>query len=449
MYTAPGRIERAKSFARISRKRKRPDTILPPPAYVYQRTNEPNFNILNGILLYPELVFALAAALPVKDLISLYAISKDFHTIIDSRFTTVILNQAYTKAIESAKTFQFRCYAHLCRRDPAARIPHPNIKMAERKIARRIPSFRWLQMVLHREKVIHELVTVFAEDGIPLPFRCKLALKRLWFLLDIPDNVRRIGYVHNKRTLSELDIYFSACFFTKLDMFLNDPTSCEKRDVMRKLLMSQRSFTTILRVLKREIWTTRFDVMREWVRLRYDPAPGEQPMPIFGIPADRVGRGKLEYWGLRSAAQLERNPEVLLRPDQLVVREAMKRGLRLGKHYVKFMLYGYVRPDTLEDYAPRQYGRRIEELKDEEYEIDDVVGGVAALAVGEEGHDPLLDLGQPRETSVFTIVKEPLSRGEMKLRSEQEVLVQKCLKWWEREMKREIEGKTELEGLSL
>ena len=241
-------------------------------------------------------------------------------------------------------------------------------------------------MVLHREKTIHELMTIFAEDGVPLPARCSLALKRLWFMLDIPDNARRIGYIHNKALVTDLDLYFAACFFTKLDMRLNDPVSGEKRDGMRKLLLAQRSFTTVLRVLKREALTTRFEILKEWIRLKYTPAEDELDLPsIFGIPIDQVGKRKLEYWGLRSAEDLERPIQPLLRPDQLVVREVFKRGMRFDKHYLRFMLYGYIRPDTLENYAPRTYGRRITAIRDDEYEVDDAVGGVAALGVDDEG----------------------------------------------------------------
>ncbi|KEF54819.1 uncharacterized protein A1O9_09261 [Exophiala aquamarina CBS 119918] len=435
MYSSPGRIERAKNYARISRKRKRPDAILPPPAYVYKRTDNPNFNILDALLLYPELVFAFASVLPVKDLVNLYAISRDFHTIIDTRFTTVILSQALSKARESARIFQFRCYEHLCRSDPAARVAHPNIRLAEQNIPRKIPSFRWLKMILHREKVIHELMAVFAEDGIPLPHRCRLALKRIWFLMDVPDNARRIGFVHNKHFLTDLDLYFAACFFTKLDMRLNDPTSGEKRDGMRKLLLAQHGFTTILRVLKREMWTTRFELMREWIKYTYQPAPDEGGLPIFGVPAARVGRGRLEYWGMKGEEDLHRSPEPLLRPDQLVVREAFRRGFRFDKHYVRFMMYGYVRPDTLQDYAPRQYGRRIAELREDEYEVDDIVGGVRALGLGDEGHDPLLDLGQPNRGSVFTIVKEATSQGELRKREASRKMAKMCREWWLHEMK--------------
>ncbi|KAJ9602175.1 hypothetical protein H2200_013295 [Cladophialophora chaetospira] len=443
LYTSPNRIAHAQDYARKSLKRKRPDTILPPPSYVYQHTGSPTFNIFDGLLLYPELCFALAAHLPVKDLISLYAISKDFHVILDTRFTTVMLSQATRKAPESARTYMFRSYAHLCRSDPAARIPHTNAREAAEGKPRRIPSFRWLKMVLHREKVIHEIMAVFAEDGIPLPARCSLALKRIWFMLDIPDNARRIGFIHNRNLITDIDLYFLACFFTKMDMRLNDPICGEKRDGMRKLLLAQRSFTTVLRVLKREIWTTRFDILREWVRLKHEVVEEDEiGLDMFGVPFEVIGRGRLEYWGLRSEEDAGRKLHSLLRPDQLVVREAFKRGIRFDKHYLRFLLYGYIRPDTLENYEPRTYGRRITAIKDDEYEVDDIVGGVAALGVDEPGCDPLLDLGQPREVSRFTIVKEPTSKGEMKMRIRDEEFLDKCIAWWtkERQELREAEA---------
>jgi len=70
--------------------------------------------------------------------------------------------------------------------------------------------------------------------------------------------------------------------------------------------------------------------------------------------------------------------------------EAFKRGMRFDKHYLRFLLYGYVRPDRLEDYAPRKYGQRIKEIQDDEYGVGDTVGGVAALGVQDEGFDLLL-----------------------------------------------------------
>lgn len=438
-YTSPARVRNAFLTSQML-KRKRAGMVPPPPAFTWQRTNDPAFSVFAGILLYPELVYALAAVLPVRDLVSLYAISCDFHTIVDTRFTTVVLSQSLRKAPESSRAFPFRCYAHLCRQDPTARIPHPNPAAAAKGRIRLVPSFRWLKFVLHREKVVHELVALFAEDGVPLPRRCSLAIKRMWFILDIPDNARRIGYIHNVNLFTDLDLYFAMCFFVKLDMRLNDPVGPEKRDGIRKLLLAQESLTTVLKVLRRDLWAKQFDVMREWIRYKYTPLPDEVDLDIFDIPAQEVGKLRMEYWGRTPDRTLKRPPQLLLRPDQLVMREAIKRGLRFHKHFLRCLTYGYVRMDTLENFAPRAIGRRKEALLDE-YEIDDDIGGLtwsmekAGLEDGTQGE--MLDLGMRKDVSLLCIEggnRSMLSKEDRMKMEEQEGFLQACVLWAEDEM---------------
>lgn len=435
-YTSPGRIQNAIQF---SRKRKRTALIPPPPAFTYQRTNDPFFNVFNGVLLYPELVFHLASILPLRDLISLYAISRDFHTIIDTRFTTVVLSQSLRKAPECSRAFPFRCYAHLCRKDPAARIPHPNPQAAALGRVRLIPSFRWLALILHREKVVHEIMALFAEDGVPLPKRCSLAIKRMWFILDIPDNARRIGYIHNVHLFTDLDLYFAMCFFVKLDMRMNDPVGQQKRDGMRKMLLAQESFTTVLKALRRDMWQKQFDVMRAWIRYKYDPLPDEQGMSIFGVPFEEVGKLRFEYWGRAMPRNMKRVPQLLLRPDQLVMREAVKRGLRFHKHFLRCLTYGYVRMDTLEDYEPRRMSRRKESLKDE-YGVDDEIGGLTwsmeKAGLEDAMDDDVLDLGERKSVSLLCIEggnRSMVSREDQLRMEEQEQFLEACMQWSEAE----------------
>ncbi|ETN43965.1 uncharacterized protein HMPREF1541_10830 [Cyphellophora europaea CBS 101466] len=414
--TSPNRLERANKYA--GRKRKRGGVILPPPAYVFTRKNDPKFNIFHGILLYPELCFSLAAHLAIEDLISLYAISKDFHTIIDTRFTTVILSQAIRKAPSSSRIFPFRSFGHLCRTDPAARIAHPDPVKAAQGIVRRIPSFKWLRMILHRDKTVHAIMALFAEKGIPLPRRCELAIKKVWFMLDIPDNARRIGFVHNKKLLTDADLYFAVCFCVKLDMLFHDPVAPNKFSEGRRLILSQRSLTMLLRVLQGEALSTRWDMLQEYITWRYEPGTEEEVDEndtLFGVPRQKWGVMKKEYWGDKKPTfengRTSKAPSLLLRPDQLVLREAIKRGLRFAGHYVKFMQYGYIHPKTLENFEPRGLTRRIEDYKEDEYTMDDAVAGVRALAV-EEGGDPYLDLGRPGNASAKVMKREEISRAE-------------------------------------
>lgn len=427
--TSPGRVERASSFA--SKKRKRGAFEMPPPAYVYTRTNDPNFTVFQGILLYPELCFHLASHLPVEDLISLYAISRDYHTILDTRFTTVILSQALKKAPRSSHIFPFRSYAQLCRKDPAARIPHPDPKKAAVGTVRLVPSFRWLKMIMYREKTVHAIMAMFAERGIPLPRRCGDVLKKLWFMLDIPDNARRIGFIHNSHMMNDLDLYFAACFFVKLDMLFTDPVSTHKRNDGRRMILSQQSLTKLLQLLKGEAFSTRWQIMQAWVEWKYDPvrtndddeALGEDEY-MFGIPKANWGRLKKEYWGRKVGADGNlvpyRDLAMLLRPDQLVVREAVRRGMTFAGHYIRFMLYGYVHPKTMKDFDPREMTRMVGEYNEDDYTVDDMVAGAQALSVEDGGCS--LDLG-PKFQGGRSISRPQMSKEVQKYKEEQQEFI--------------------------
>lgn len=420
-YTSPDRVSNAALTA--SRKRKRGWPTLPPPAYIYKHTGNPHFNIFGGILLYPELCFALAANLTVNDLLSLYAISKDFHTIIDSRFATVIMSQAMRKCPESSRIFHFRCFKYLCRDDPVPRIPHPHPDKQAAGEIRKVPGFKWLKMVLFREKVCHEIMALMAEDGVPLPRRCELALKRMWFVMDIPDNARRIGFMHANKLISDLDLYFMMCFFIRLDMRFNDPVGPNRGTGLRKTLLSQRGLAPLWHALKRQALLTNYDALRLWVATRYHSRV-EETLPAFGVPSNQLGKIKMEYWGGKATHDSGKPCEFLLRPDQLVMREIIRRKMVFSKHYLRCLLWGYVNIVTLDNYPPRKWERVIEELA-EDYEDDDECGD----DVGNAGSDSLLDLGVKKPISVL------VERQKIKSSPEhgREAFLEKCMEWYKNE----------------
>lgn len=505
LHTEPGRLAKA-YFAALpagSLKRKRPTgTALPPPSYIHKHTSKASFNIFtNGILMHPELCLLLAAQLPVHTLINLYSISKDYHIILNQRLTTVMLNQATLKAPAAVRCYPWRCYAHLCQPDPAykaASMPigpnlralttdgtainvpsppppfhevttlpgyakcslsplHPSVQPASSK--RRVPTFRWLHMALHREKTIHEIYHLFAGRGVPLPGHPSdlsrnsfaLSLHKLWFAFDIPDNTRRIAYFRSTTLITAYDLTNILTFIVKLDMLFNDPVAGEKRDALRKLVMSSvNGLDTLRRVLKKEIWTDEMEVLRAWTRYGFDldrEDPNEHarrgggwvPMNlteddfaasdnVFGIPRDEVGLLRKEFWGkfdynqetkMRTLCPMGRRTYSLMRPDQIVLREAIRRKMKMGKQFLKAMLVGYVDEVTLGAVEARDLnGGRGRVLEAEgEYGVDDLVGGVRALGVEEDG-DPLLDLGDSWEGSPLTVKhvgarKQQLDRSKM------------------------------------
>jgi len=528
-YTAPSRLPNAYLAARRNLKRKRPSpSSLPPPDYIYQHTGLTTFNIFaNGILLYPELCLLLAAQLPVKTLINLYSISKDFHVIVNQRFTTVILNQLTLKAPHAARCYPWRCYERLCQPDPSLRAgterltsqvdhtagtninikpapppthavtrtqtstheqnakayPHPRPPSIP-PYHRKVPTFRYLHLALHREKSLWQIYQLFAAHGVPLPGHpsttapsLATTLHKLWFLLDIPDNPRRIAYTHSATLFTAHDLSNTLVFTVKLDMLLNDPVGGEKRDGVRKMLLSAADgLDTLVRVLQRRQWGRELGVIRAWTRYGLqlgdgDDGGGERAIAggwvplglsasehavstsVFGVPRAEVGLLKREFWGALNCDRRTqtkkkivsgwgRKPMFLIRPDQLILREAVRRKLVFRKQFLRALLFGYVDEESegFEGMEAADYnGGRSPVLEAEgEYEVDDVVAGVRALTV-DEGGDELLDLGDTKQGSPWTVKHYGPGGREMEVRRTEKDGVRGLMEIWKEEVRRERE----------
>ena len=299
------------------------------------------FSVFNAILNHPEIAYEFTKYLDLTTLISLYSISKDFHNLMNRRFTTMILARSRGKAAESSQVFLFKCYRNLCQRDPAARKNTENANEV-----RTVPSFRWLRLIFYREKVVDEIIACLAAEGHRLPKYTSMAIKKIWFLLDIGDNPRRISVVQNKNIWTKRDLFLATMFFIKLDMRLTDPVNGNGEVRMRKMLFAQRSLTTLWRVLKREAMLTQLDMARMFVQWAYNPLPQHRGMSIVGVPPNEIGRGEYESWGL--------GPNKILKPDDLVLRKTARRKMNMKKKYLDMMLWGHVDKTTFQDIWPPQ-----------------------------------------------------------------------------------------------
>ena len=325
-----------------------------------QETNFRAFSIFNGLLKHPELTLEFSKQLDIEDLISLYAISKEFHFLVNGRFTAMILGQSNAKASESSKTFIFRCYKSLCMRDPARR---PNETKPDE--LRFIPSFRWLRMILFREAVVDDILRSLAAEGHRVPKRTRLTIKKIWFTTDISDNARRIGLMHNTSFWADKDLFLATMFFIKLDMRLTHPTAGNGEIGLRKMLLGQRSLSTLAKVLRREEMRTQVDMLRMIVRFNYEP-PRYRQMDIMGVPSHEIGKLQYEGWGARNTK--------FIQIDELVMREAVKRKLNLQNHYIDMMIYGYINNKTFQDIRtpmPKQEDTAEEDASSEEDEDED------------------------------------------------------------------------------
>ena len=145
----------------------------------------------------------------------------------------------------------------------------------------------------------------------------------------------------------------------------------------------------------------------------------------------------------------EGEPLWLLRPDQLIVREVVRRGLRFRKHVLRCMLYGYVDPRTLGDIdweaEGRSTARREKGLEGHnEYDFDDLVGGGRCVDMP-DGGDRLLDLGRKPEGSK-SCTKETVGGQERKWRDGEKDFTEKCYAWWQPEVAEAGLGDEEMIG---
>ena len=250
----------------------------------------------------------------------------------------MIRDQAQARAPESAQVFPFRWYQDLCFRDPIMR-PHARIPYQ----ARWVPGFQWLRMIVYRERVVDEIIKCLESEGLFLPARkTSLALKKIWVTLDIGDTVRRLSFVHERRFWTDDDLLLATTFFIKLDMRFTDPRTGTGSPHLRRMLLAQPGgLTPLLRALQRETLHSQLDVLRLFVRLRYRPAPRFAHLSILGIPAEQIGTGEYEGWGVR--------PRDLIDIGALIMREGVRRQLDLEGQLVDMILYGFMDKKTLKD----------------------------------------------------------------------------------------------------
>lgn len=337
----PPRLETSDEDERICKEQTRKSSS---PACRMESEQRPDelecreFSIFEALLNHAELIFEFSKHLDVDDLVSLYSISKDFHSLVNKRFTHMLRLQTTRKALESSRIFIFRCYQSLCQRDPAKR---PLERLP--RMVRWVPTFRWLRMILFRERIVTDIIGCLADEGHFMPRRVSLTIKKIWFTIDIGDNLHRIGTIHNRRFWTDEDLYLATLFFIKLDLCFTHPVTGNGEVGVRKMLLGQRSLSTLFLVLKRQQLLNQSELMGMLVKWDFQltAQQREEKKSLWGVPQYKAGVLSLEGW--------VRKGQKLKQVDELVMREAIKRKLHLHDKYMDMVLYGYVNKSTFED----------------------------------------------------------------------------------------------------
>ena len=172
--------------------------------------------------------------------------------------------------------------------------------------------------------------------------------------MDVSTTAARAQMIHTPSLWNDMDLYNIQFFIVKLDMRFNDPIDGPGTEDLRKLFLGQRSLTPLWLLLKRKAFFEFSDVVKLAVRYSYSARPEHRNMPIFGIPPEEIGIEHLEGWGKGNLH--------LMRPDELIMRESVRRQLGLKGHIMEMMTWGYVDPIS---------GKDIPVTKEEMYMSDD------------------------------------------------------------------------------
>ena len=204
-------------------------------------------------------------------------------------------------------------------------------------------------MVLYREAVVDEIAQLLANQYHMLPRACKRVMKMVWFLMDIPDTQRREGLVHNKAHWKHEDLFLACMFFMKLDLRFTNVFEGNGERMLRKMLMSQRSLSMVLKALNGEVMRNAYEVMKMYVEWKYTVPENPSHPTIFRLPLSEVGRLLCEGWKQGGAP--------LVPPDTVILRESVRRKLNLHNKILTMMIW-----------APRLMGDKIkgEDSEDED-----------------------------------------------------------------------------------
>ncbi|KAK7514394.1 uncharacterized protein IWZ02DRAFT_493477 [Phyllosticta citriasiana] len=290
------------------------------------------FNLWEAIFSQSDITLNVARHMEVDDFVNMYCISKKFYYLVNSHMTTYILTLARVHAPLAMTITPYTFRRSLCILDPALR-PHPNDPTQRGRV---VPSPKWLQMVAFREAVSHDILLAMALEGHRFPHPIQEVVLKMWMLMDLPRSALRLSMIRNDRVWHNRDLFVAVMFLLKLDMRFSDPIVGDGECVLSQLLMAQRSLEPLWEVLRGWRLNTQTELLSMVVEWDYAPKGFDNPkgLPMFGVPAGKISSLSCEDW------TPGRPP--LLRPDEVILGECIRRKLDMNRCFVDFMLWGYV-----------------------------------------------------------------------------------------------------------
>jgi hypothetical protein len=344
------------------------------------------FNIYKSLLRHPNLFFQFCIRLPYASIVGLYAIDKELHYRLNKYSVSLIHEYALYHAPVASKIFAWILYPELCISDPMLR------PMDGRAwLARDVPGFRWVGMVLHRQNVVRGILTRLAVEGHRVPERAFEVLCKFWVVMERKTTALREAFLQDVGIWSDGEILIFQLFLVKLDMRFSDPVLGNGIGELSHMLLTQKGLSMLYKVLKGEI---NFDydkvtdiLVRTYLSedLDLDTHPWLDDEIDNGVPE--------EFWGLLSREGWHMDGQRMESAVDMVITEGIRRGLDVQRHYMDFVLYGFVNEEGDNLPVPRKLGhgnaaKVVEVGWPSEQERQEVLLNLRALVAARESAGP-------------------------------------------------------------
>lgn len=266
-------------------------------------------------------------------MISLYAIDKEFHYRLNKYSVSLIHEYAQYWAPIASHVFSWSLFPDLCISDPMLR------PMDGRNwLARDVPGFRWVGMVLGRQELVREIILAMEEAGHQLGNLVQMEemLCKFWSIMEIPQTVLRTAFVRDKDIWTNADIETFTRFLVKLDMRFSDPVRGNGTCALSHLLLGQRSLQPLHGLLTGRIKAS-VDYIAGLVIRTYNMDRLDVLTVDWLDDPDDTGVDERE-WGLNEKEGWSQDGKSMPSCLDLVVAEGVWRKLHLQERLLDFVL---------------------------------------------------------------------------------------------------------------
>jgi hypothetical protein len=207
-------------------------------------------------------------------------------------------------------------------------------------LARDVPAFRWLGMVLARQRTVRAVLTALARAGHRVPVRAEPVLMKLWVLMETRTAGVRRATLQDERVWADADVAVLQLVLVKLDMRFTDPVLGNGVCALSRLLLAQPDLRLLERVLTGRETLDYDDVLDLLLRtylpedLDLETHPWLADPDMHDVLQDEIGLLCREGWHSRG-----RRMETAV---DMVIVEGIRRGLHVQQYLLDFVLYGTV-----------------------------------------------------------------------------------------------------------